>query len=42
MESDKHLYTTGGDPTLLHRRILGAGGFGEVHEVQSPVIEAYR
>ncbi len=35
MESDNYLYTTGGVATLLHRRWIGAGGFGDVHEVDS-------
>ena len=42
MECDKHLYTTGGDPTVLHRRLLGAGGYGEVHEAQDSIIYANR
>ena len=28
-----HAYTTGGTPTLRHRRMIGSGGFGAVHEV---------
>jgi len=28
-------YTTGDDPGLVHRRCIGAGGYGEVHEVSS-------
>lgn len=28
-------YTTGGNPRLVHRRYIGEGGSGEVHEVQS-------
>lgn len=31
--NDTHIYTTGGDPTLLHRDLVGRGAFGAVHEV---------
>jgi hypothetical protein len=31
--SDRYLYTTGGDENLLHTKVLGSGGFGNVHEV---------
>ena len=31
-------YTTGGDETLSHRRWIGRGGYGNVHEVPSPII----
>jgi hypothetical protein len=31
--SDRHVYTTGGDDDLLHTKVLGSGGFGNVHEV---------
>lgn len=35
MASDSHAYTTGRDPTLVHRRLIGAGTFSSVHEVHS-------
>jgi hypothetical protein len=38
MESEQHSYTTGGDPTVLHRGVLGSGAFGEVHEVKHYLI----
>jgi hypothetical protein len=28
-----HAYTLGGDSTLVYRKMLGAGGYGQVHEV---------
>jgi hypothetical protein len=28
-------YSTGGDPALVHLRLIAVGGFGEVHEVRS-------
>jgi hypothetical protein len=28
-------YTLGGESTLLYRKLLGAGGFGQVHEVRT-------
>jgi hypothetical protein len=28
-------YTLGGESTLLYRKLLGAGGFGQVHEVRA-------
>ena len=28
-------YTTGGDSRVMHKRKIGAGGYGDVHEVQS-------
>src|ERR1700733_3956725 len=30
---DRHSYTTGGNKNLLHRRWIGSGGSGHVHEV---------
>ena len=30
-------YTTGGHPSLLHRRSIGTGGYGNVHEVSPHV-----
>ena len=36
LASNSSAYTTGGDPTLLHRRWISAGGFGDVHEVCPP------
>jgi len=29
-------WTTGNDDNLQHKRLIAYGGFGEVHEVQSP------
>jgi hypothetical protein len=26
-------YTTGGDSRVMHKRKIGAGGYGDVHEV---------
>jgi hypothetical protein len=31
---DKYCYIRGGDPNLQHKRVLGSGGFGSVHEVK--------
>ena len=33
MNPDDFAYTTGGDQKLLHKRRLGSGAFGDVHEV---------
>jgi hypothetical protein len=33
MRSTDFAYTTGGDQRLLHKRQIGAGAFGDVHEV---------
>jgi len=32
-----HAYTLGGDSTLLYSKMLGAGGYGQVHEVLHPL-----
>lgn len=37
MASSNFSYTTGGDITLLHKRKIGGGGFGQVHEVLPPI-----
>jgi len=42
MQSEKDRYTTGGDPNLLHARLLGSGAFGEVHEVKHLAINVDR
>jgi hypothetical protein len=34
-------FTTGGDPNLYHKRVLGAGGFGTVHEVLFPKTKGF-
>jgi len=33
-DNDSIAFTIGEDPGLVHRRCIGAGGYGEVHEVQ--------
>ena len=35
MASNPNAYTTGSNPNLMHRRLIGTGGFGSVHEVDS-------
>jgi hypothetical protein len=34
-EADRFSFSTGDDPNLEYRRILGSGAFGSVHEVLS-------
>jgi hypothetical protein len=41
IQSERYRYTTGGDPNLLHTRLLGSGGFGGVHEVKTSVIHTH-
>ena len=31
---NKYAYTTGGEPDLVHRRPIGKGSYGDVHEVR--------
>lgn len=34
----EYAWTTGADPAVSHRKPVGVGGYGEVHEVGIPVL----
>ena len=36
MASSEYLWVVGGTPGLVHEKVLGIGGAGSVHQVQSP------
>ena len=36
-----YTYTTGGETTILHRRLIGAGAYSTVHEVYTPTMYSH-